>query len=277
MTTIHLQRGHLTTIVIADDAVMVRERLRALIEELPGVEIVAETGDARSSAEVVRRLRPDVLVLDIQMPCGSGLDTLRQVKREPQSPTVIILTNCATSEHRTFCREAGADYFYDKSYEFEKVRDAICNVRAKQPVDPCSGRRDGFISVQRKEPALMKIVIVDDMEVMRTMIKGLMADLPGIEIIGELDDAPGAAAAIRTLRPDVVVLDIRLPNGSGIDVLRQIKQTQPAPAVIMMTALADRSLKAACLEAGADFFLDKSAELSRLPEVLQTLMERRNR
>ena len=70
-------------------------------------------------------------------------------------------------------------------------------------------------------------------------------------------------------KPDVVILDIRMPDGSGIDVLQTIKQGEPAPAVIVLTNYPYPAYRQKCLQAGADFFLDKSTEFDQIPELIE--------
>jgi DNA-binding NarL/FixJ family response regulator len=69
--------------------------------------------------------QPDFVVLDIWMPGGSGIDALKFIKRSLTVPVVIILTNYPSPEYRQACLQEGADYFFDKSHEFEKVLEVI--------------------------------------------------------------------------------------------------------------------------------------------------------
>src|SRR3954470_15910442 len=108
-------------VLVADDSPAIRERLISLLGELPHVEVVGECGGAREALESIRKLRPSAVVLDISMPGGGGIHVLEKVKKEEQSPIVIMLTNFAHEAYRRHCAELGADYFFDKSNEFDKV------------------------------------------------------------------------------------------------------------------------------------------------------------
>jgi DNA-binding NarL/FixJ family response regulator len=112
-------------IFIVDDSLIVRERLVSLIAELPRVEIVGEADLAFEAIPRIRNLRPDVVVLDISMPGGSGMHVLDDLKRDPHPPCVIMLTNFAHPQYREKCSQLGADHFFDKSTEFEKVVEVI--------------------------------------------------------------------------------------------------------------------------------------------------------
>jgi DNA-binding NarL/FixJ family response regulator len=108
-------------VFIADDSPIVRERLGSLVGEVKGVEVIGQAGDVAEALAGIRRLRPDVVILDIQMPGGSGIEVLRQVKGEYQNCIVIMLTNYPYPQYRKRCMEAGADFFFDKSSEFEEA------------------------------------------------------------------------------------------------------------------------------------------------------------
>jgi DNA-binding NarL/FixJ family response regulator len=112
-------------VLIADDSQIVRERLAYLLGDVEGVEIVGQAEDAVEGSNLAEALRPDVAILDVRMPRGSGLDVLRSIKRTNPSATVIVLTNFVDPEARQLCLARGADYFFDKSIEFDKAVDVL--------------------------------------------------------------------------------------------------------------------------------------------------------
>jgi DNA-binding NarL/FixJ family response regulator len=108
-------------VLIADDSQIVRERLAYLLGDVEGVEIVGQAEDAVEAEELSQALKPDVAILDVRMPRGSGVDVLRHIKRGNPAATVIMLTNLVDPEAREMCLSEGADYFFDKSIEFDKA------------------------------------------------------------------------------------------------------------------------------------------------------------
>jgi DNA-binding NarL/FixJ family response regulator len=87
--------------------------------------------------------------------------------------------------------------------------------------------------------------------------------------VGQAENVADAINGILELRPDVVILDIWMPGGSGIDVLQTIKQDEPAPVVIVLTNYPYPAYRQKCLQAGADFFLDKSTEFDQIAELFE--------
>ena len=108
-------------ILIADDSLVVRDRLVTLLTDVDGIEVVGQAKDAIEAKSLAAELRPHVAILDIRMPNGSGADVVRDIKQLSPTPKVIVLTNYPHPENRKKCIERGADYFFDKSTEFKKV------------------------------------------------------------------------------------------------------------------------------------------------------------
>jgi DNA-binding NarL/FixJ family response regulator len=105
----------------------------------------------------------------------------------------------------------------------------------------------------------------------RERLAALLLTLPNVEIGGQAGTAPQAIAAIAERRPDVVILDITMPGGSGLDVLRAVKRTAPSTVVIVLTMHPYQQLGAGCAAAGADVYFEKNAEFGRLAAVLGIL------
>jgi DNA-binding NarL/FixJ family response regulator len=119
----------------------------------------------------------------------------------------------------------------------------------------------------------LKVFISDDSATIRERLVTMTLDLPEIAVVGQAQDAPGSLDAIRQTRPDVVILDIRMPGGNGLKVLRRLKKMTPAPKVIMLTNFAYVQYREKCEEAGADLFLDKSTEFDKLPQALEQVRQ----
>ena len=121
----------------------------------------------------------------------------------------------------------------------------------------------------------IKAFIADDSLVVRERLVTMLDELAGIEIVGQAETVAEAISAIGKLRPDVVILDIHMPDGSGIDVLQTIKQDEPAPVVIVLTNYPYPAYRQKCLQAGADFFLDKSTEFDQIPKLFERYKQSR--
>jgi DNA-binding NarL/FixJ family response regulator len=119
----------------------------------------------------------------------------------------------------------------------------------------------------------MKVFIVDDSAVVRERLIGMLTELPEIEIAGQAKNAPDAIKSIRKLKPDITILDIRMPGGNGIEVLKEIKKDKPSPLIIILTNYPYPQYRKKCMEGGADYFFDKSTEFEKVIEVLKKLIK----
>ena len=111
------------TVFVADDSIVLRERLLEMLREIPGVEVLGCAEDGLHAIDCIRQLKPNAVVLDIQMPRGTGLDVLKNVKRADAGPMVIVFTNFPYPQYRKRALEYGAEFFFDKTTEFEKLRE----------------------------------------------------------------------------------------------------------------------------------------------------------
>lgn len=109
-------------VLIAENYALLRERLVQLLAELGRrVQVVGLAGDVPRALELFEQLRPDAVILDLVMPGGNGMQVLEHIKQRRPACVVIVLTNYATAPFRDRCRQLGADFFFSKSAEFEKV------------------------------------------------------------------------------------------------------------------------------------------------------------
>jgi len=120
----------------------------------------------------------------------------------------------------------------------------------------------------------VKVLIVDDSNIVCERLVKLLADLEGVSVIGLTGSAAGACHLIAKYQPDVITLDLQLADGSGTEVLREVKISRPATSVIVLTNHTGPVFKEMCERHNADFFFDKATELDRVGEVLLKLTGR---
>ncbi|MBA3608258.1 MAG: response regulator [Chthoniobacterales bacterium] len=105
-----------------------RDRIRSLIEEAGSVEIRGEADSGVDALAQFKELRPDAILLDLYLKDGNSFGVVTEVKRSALACIVIILTNFATPETRAHCLGLGADYFFEKNQEFERVPEVLAEL-----------------------------------------------------------------------------------------------------------------------------------------------------
>ncbi|QNP71446.1 response regulator transcription factor [Streptomyces roseirectus] len=109
-----------------------------------------------------------------------------------------------------------------------------------------------------RETAEIRVFLLDDHEVVRRGVRELLAVEDGVEVIGEAGTAAEALARIPALRPDVAVLDVRLPDGSGVEVCREIRSQDPSLKCLILTSFADDEALFDAIMAGASGYVLKA-------------------
>ena len=129
-------------VLLVDDSAPVRQRVRSLIEESCLAEVVREASSIGEALVFFHACRPDVVVLDLQLSDGDGCDVLRVIKRMHSGCVVIVLTAFSALEDRIRCLELGADFFFDKTMEFERVPEVLNRITAARPARDSVARVD---------------------------------------------------------------------------------------------------------------------------------------
>ena len=116
-----------------------------------------------------------------------------------------------------------------------------------------------------------RIFVVEDSSAIRDRLLDMFGEIGGVEVVGTAPDSDGAVAGILRTKADVVILDIGLARGTGIDVLRTVHPQCPEIVFIVITNMANPQYRRICLQAGASYFLDKSSEMHKVREIVAGL------
>jgi DNA-binding NarL/FixJ family response regulator len=114
-------------VFVVEDSAAVRERLVEMIRDVKDVEVVGEAATYDTAVAGIIHTRPDVAVFDIKLAsgAGSGIDALIAVRKKLPGIRAIVLSNYTTPQHRKASADAGAEYFLDKSIDFERVAEIL--------------------------------------------------------------------------------------------------------------------------------------------------------
>jgi DNA-binding NarL/FixJ family response regulator len=118
----------------------------------------------------------------------------------------------------------------------------------------------------------IRVLIVDDHSVVRAGVASFIESQDDMTLIGEATTCAAAVEAAEKLSPDVVIMDIRLGDSSGIDACRKIKESQPATSVVMFTTYADLELLRAAIDAGASGYVIKRMAMQSLVDTIRRVM-----
>lgn len=119
---------------------------------------------------------------------------------------------------------------------------------------------------------MKRVIVVEDQTILRDLICRLLESYPEIEIIDALGDGQEALETIEAKEPDLLVLDIMLPNLNGVELVRGLKRMERKPAVLVFSAFPSKSMVRKLLEAGIEGFVEKDASLSELEIAIEKIV-----
>jgi DNA-binding NarL/FixJ family response regulator len=166
-------------VLVVDDEAIVRDGLRTIIDLEPDLAVVGEAADGKEALAQVRTHRPDVLLVDVQMPVMDGLETTRQLMRSPTPPRVLVLTTFDRNEYVYEAMRAGASGFLLKDVRRGQLTDAIRTVVAGDTLlAPAVTRRlvEEFCrlpSPTATRPAMLDALTEREVEVLGLVARGM--------------------------------------------------------------------------------------------------------
>jgi DNA-binding NarL/FixJ family response regulator len=120
---------------------------------------------------------------------------------------------------------------------------------------------------------MIRVLIVDDQELVRAGLRGILRPRYGFDVVGECGDGAMVPAAVASLAPDIVLMDIRMPTVDGVAATRALRRSADSPPVLVLTTFDDDEVLAAALRAGASGFLLKGIPAEDLQRAVRTVAE----
>jgi DNA-binding NarL/FixJ family response regulator len=176
-------------VVLADDHTLVRAGIRSLLESVPGVEVVAESGDGRETLELIGKHRPDVALLDIGMPGLSGLEVAKRTTQESPRTRVIILSMHADAIYITQALRAGVAGYLLKGAAVAELPLALQAVmKGETYLTPKISQQvvEGFLRETGEEPGMLEGLTGRQREILQLIAEGQstreMAEVLGVSV-----------------------------------------------------------------------------------------------
>ncbi len=116
---------------------------------------------------------------------------------------------------------------------------------------------------------VIKVLVVDDHDLVRTGISRMLADIDGLQVVGQADSGENALKLARELKPDVVLMDVKMPGIGGLEATRKLLRSQPDVRVLAVTVCEDDPFPTRLMQAGASGYLTKGAALEEMVQAIR--------
>ncbi|MEW5896030.1 MAG: response regulator [Candidatus Omnitrophota bacterium] len=242
--------------LVVDDEAGVCDVIRKTFTYI-GFSVFAAT-TAKKALAIIEKEHPQIVFLDILMPDVDGIELLKEIKARYSDLIVIMVTAKQDRETREAAIAAGADGFITKPFSRNYLRDAVVH-------------KIGDVLNRKGRMQIPSLLLVDDEEEFRKTMRDFIGRRYEC-VIDEASEGAQAVDQVQRLKPDIILLDIKMPGLSGIDVITRIKDISPSSKVIVISAWKSGEVVSQAVGMGAADYISKPVSLTAFDEKLKTLL-----
>jgi DNA-binding NarL/FixJ family response regulator len=226
--------------LIAEDNTTFRQALKEMLTRRFPFMNIHEASDGTQALDQAKAEHHDLVFMDIKMPGMNGLDVTRAIKSDNRDAIVCVVTAYDLPEYREAAHDSGADHFIVKDESTEAVVVAL--------VEAILSRR-------------LKALIIEDDDSFRSLLHEMLTLQWPRMIVAEAGDGPQALREAASLMPDLLLLDLDLPAGSGLDLLLPISTGQQAPVIVIITGYDRPEYREAASRFGVKRYVTKDGSI----------------
>ena len=272
-------------LLLVDDERFMRNTLGPALSRLGYQVDLAETKQEALARLASRDAGYNLILCDLYLPDGTGMEILTE-HRNSKSKTPFILMTAYDSPRLDDILGSGMEPpLLFKPFRIQDLMTIIESETSLEEVSNVSFGQDApqtdthttlpvvaagqeFLQVGNK----LRVLIVDDSSVIRERLVSMLNEIDGLEIVGQVTTAAQAISALHRLKPDAMTLDLRLPDGNGLEVLRLIQRERLGTAVIVLTSYPYPQYDERARAVGAYAFLNKSNDFTKVKDQMQRLI-----
>ncbi len=267
-------------VLCVDDSKAILTLLGSILTKDTGFVVKATASNGLEAIEKLKNQKFDLITLDMHMPELDGIGFLEKTKDSNRPPVIVVssINRDDTSIAQKAMQLGAADYVEKPS--LENISQASNEIRAKLKMALSLSKKTGeTIFVEKSETAVRpqakkKVLIVDDSKTIRQLLIKILSEDPELEIVAETDKPLEVEKLIEKHRPDVITLDIHMPDMDGVTLLKRIQPKYKIPTVMISSISKEEGRQVLdALESGAIDYIQKPS-MSDLREVAGQIRER---
>lgn len=214
--------------------------LTSLLRTERDLKVIGASNNADTAREKIINLHPDYMVVDPQIMSQSELTSLQQLARQHQVKTIIFSKNNSSSLLGITKFVSKPDQLVDRNYPIQQLLSAF-KIESSQ--------------VTTTKSSTIKVMLVDDAALMKVVISNLLNTDSSMKLIGQAANGEEAISKLKTINPDVILLDIEMPVMDGLTFLQKARSQTKAKIIVLSSIASQKASKARFL--GADAIMDK--------------------
>jgi FlaA1/EpsC-like NDP-sugar epimerase/DNA-binding NarL/FixJ family response regulator len=279
-------------LLLVDDERFMRNTLGPALSRLGCQVDLAETKQQAMERLAANAEDYDLILCDLYLPDGTGMEILADHRKRSSGKPFILMTAYDSPQLDDILGSGTEPPLLFKPFRIEDLM-TIVESETGEVANACAPAGQGGLLPSARPsleaspgpPAMevvgqaapragdtLRVLIVDDSAVIRERLVALLNDIDGVEVVGQAETAAQAAGALRHLKPDAMTMDLRLPDGNGMDLLRLIQREHLSTAVIVLTSYPYPQYDQRARAAGAYAFLNKAADFDKITHHVQALI-----
>ncbi len=247
-------------ILIVDDLDETIDQLQKLLMLEDDFTVVATARDGETAVNLAKEFRPDIILMDIEMPGLDGFAATESLLQMGLTGAVIVMTIHKTFDNVRRSMIVGASGFIEKPMDAQELYTTIRNVHQQNRA---------VLAARQKlapKPAYdrIRVYIIDDIQEAVDAFERLIGFEPDMEVVGSSRTSNEGIEQVLALRPDVVLMDIRLPDHDGLTTATRLSHMAPDIGIIFVSVVGDRDHARRAVQAGGKDFLTKPVNVNDL-------------
>ena len=252
-----------------DDSPVIAERLEFMLSEIDSVEFLGNALNIPAAFQLIDQREPNVVILDIHLKedllVANGVHLLIQLRKKYPQMKIIMLTNLAVPQYRSTCLAFGADYFFDKTVDFEKIPDIVKSIQLEKLEESKTDNRTAGHNI--------KVLHLEDnpgdAEIISRYLRknGVRCEVKVVDTEVEYKNA------LEQYNPDIVLSDQSIPNFNSISALEILRNSGIEIPFILVTGAVCEEFGVEAIKKGADDYILKD-RLYRLPIAIGGALEK---
>jgi DNA-binding NarL/FixJ family response regulator len=256
-----------TKVIIVDDSSTMRAILRTILRS-GDIDVIDQLSSGERLLQSIAQSAPDIVCMESNLPDCNGIDLLKSIADKHPDVAVVMFTAEHDPNLQRSAAEFGAVGFIHKPFSQDQIISELRKIVQSRRLQANAGKSSAQPNADvAKQAATITAVVADDSLAMRTLMIAILTG-DGIKVVGEAVNGQEAVDKVAKLQPDIVCLDVVMPEMDGMEAMKQIRRANPVTKIMMVTSMNSREVVIEAVKEGAVGFIVKPFEAEKFSEAI---------